>query len=254
MKFKNLEVTYNDLNTMREFIELYEDIQNTCDEYNEICRTTRKKYNIKEKDLLPTLQNMISINILRKCNTTDEEYEMLNQEYKELTTKYNSLLPYKKIIEINNELDIITLREFTPKNIRIIENKTNSDEKERKYEESIQREKIEENKSLTIRQVYIKIKYLYELYELIYEYQNQTKMIEKIKRKRKIKQVLKLENDIEFFEMFKNSIEQINNNMGPRIIEAIKQSRKIVGEERIENITIIAPQYVKGQYTKTKSA
>ena len=198
MNIKNLEVTHNDLNIMREFIELYEDIQNTCNEYNKICASTRKKYNIKEKDLLQTLQNMISINILRRCKTTDEEYTILNQEYKELTTKYNSLLPYSKVIEINNELDTITLKDFTQKNVKIEEKKN----LEEKYKESIKREKIEKNKKLTIRQTYVKIKYLYELYKLIYEYQNQTKVVEKIIIKRKIKQLLKQEIDIEFFETF----------------------------------------------------
>lgn len=225
-----LNICDYDINIIRNFIDLYEDTQASCEEYNKLCNEIRNEFQIHERPILKAIENRLN-ELLLKMKL--ENNKTLMNRYDELKNKYEQLKPYKKIIEINNSFGIIN------------------------------------SKTVNIRQLYVKIKYLYEIYEEINKYKNiknkwlisiiQTKKIRKIINKIDKKYGANIELINEYFALFKNNqamIEQFNHN--EKIIQALNESRKIVTDTKTINrqqsnmvITILpVPQYTKSTRLK----
>ena len=260
LNFEKIEVNYVDIELMKIFIEYYEDSQKYINEYNELCKNIRTKLKIsKEKSVIDELNNRINDNLIEKSHITDKnKYKKLEQEYQELMENYNKIKQYKKIIEINRKFDETTIGQLQ---------KTKQDE----YK------KFEKQKS-GIRVIYINIKYLYQIYRSIFEYninKKEPNFIKKLKLKQALKQIkpITIENEynfaniedieknIKFFNTYSETIAHFNESEGPKIIDAINETQK---EETIKidkNITIITnPKRTSNvlqeeqNYTKTKSA
>lgn len=235
MKIQNQEITEHMLEIMHQFIEYYEDIKKIYEEYNGICEQIKKRYNIPETDsLIEILENRINKNLIKRISTGDNE--QLECEYNELKKLYDQIYIYRNIINLKKEFDQKKLgMYFKQENLK-------------KIEITGIKEQLENKKNLSIEEVYINIKNIYELYSMIYEYEK-LPIIAKIKLKRLISKNQN-NNDI---PIIIGAIENFNEIEGPKIEEAIKKAKKEPNEIVIDQqITIITtPQK---QYVKTKSA
>lgn len=258
--FNKLKVDYVDIELMKTFIDYYEDSQKYINEYNELCKNIRTELKIsKEKSLIDELDKRINNNLIEKSHITEQsEYEKLDQEYQELIENYNKLKQYKKIIEINRKFDELTIKQY-------------QETKQNEYQN------FEKQKS-GIRIMYINIKYLYQIYRSIFEYninKKQPNFIKKLKLKQTLKQIkpIQMENEynfanmedieknINFFNTYSETIAHFNELEGPKIIDAINETQKTPIIKIDKNITIITtPKRTSNvlqeeqNYTKTKSA
>ncbi len=244
INIKNIDINYDDIILMENFIESYENSQKACDEYNDICREIRAKYNIsKGTSIINELNKKIDRNLIEKLNTKDpKKHEELEKIHEDLVKNYNKLSQFKKIVEINRNYDEKAIIEYEKKE------QSQQENNELFY-------KFKTQKS-GIRIMYANIKYLYQVYEIISRYnQGKQNIIEKIKLKKALKKIkpIKLDNEynfanienleqnIELFNSCREIIKQFNGYEGQKINIAINETRQEPSKIKIdENITIIA--------------
>ena len=178
----NIDINNNDLYMMKEFIDLYDDCQEKTKEYNELIDEFRKDEKLSEKmndgiGINKSLEKL-QTNIINKISTSKDpkELEALKEEYKKYNEMEKQLCKYDEITTIFNNMYASNLSEYFDKenNDKQIEENTKqeySDYTEEELEEQIKIEKLKNKKqqTCTITQIYLNIKYLYEICSKIYE-------------------------------------------------------------------------------------
>ena len=232
----------------------------------------------KELNLDAALNDLVTSTILEMSNCKNEskqkELKKELEKYQHVQTELNK---YEKIVKIYNEIYAGNLQKYF--NDKEIENKLEEkirkkylDYNEEEIQEQIKIEKKEylKRKACTITRIYINVKYLYEICTKLYKYEPKKKTrnpiillktkMQQLSIKRKIEKEYKekneiniiktegplfidmdsLEQNVEFYEMFKDAISSFVIDRSKEIIGAVKESE--IQTEEIEiapNMTIL---------------
>lgn len=283
----NIEINNIDLNLIKDFIDMYDDCQEKFNEYNELCNSLRNDERIKEhnnEELETTIKNII-IKIINETSSCKDKTKLqtLKEEYEKYNSAQFELKKYNNIIKIYNNMYAGDLSKYFNNNE--IDTRINEyvDEKYKEYteEEKEEQRKIEKNIYLkreksTITQIYINIKYLYEVCSKIYENTSKTKRkkglismiktkIQKLKLKKSITEIDQdyvkdneihlakiksnqttfidldsLEKNIEFYKMFKDPMYKYINENNKKINDARIEAEEEPKEIKIsENMTVL---------------
>ena len=283
INIENIPLSNVDINLIKDFIDLYEDIKDKIDEYNNLCDDIRTNIMIKEEisknpetDLIE-LFDKVRMNLIKRISSSKnaEELSELNKNIKELQIQSKKLNQYDNILKIYN--NTIYGRRFPSEYF-------DSKVEKNKYQY------IKQQQS-TITQVYRYVKYLYEICEKLYDYKPEKKSksllsviktkIKKLKLKRTIKKVKQdyikdnemniakidntlfididsLEQNFEYYKMFEGPIFKFIMDNNEKIKKAVDETEKPIENEIVvsnfteENKTEIIEVDRKGQIKKLK--
>ena len=283
----NIELKNIDLHLIKDFIDMYDDCQEKFDEYTKICIELRNDKKIKNSnnDNLEKSLNTIINNIINEIASSKDKnkLEILKKEYEKYSSIQEELKKYNNIIKIYNDMYAGNLAHyFNNEKLDMIINqyvneKYDDYSPEAKEEQKrIERDKYLKKENSTITQIYINIKYLYEICSKIYEnneFKTQKKglismiktKIKKLKLKKSINEIEQeyvkdneihlakikskettfidldsLEKNIDFYKMFKEPIFKYVNENNKKINDARIEAEKEKEEIKIsENVTVL---------------
>lgn len=264
MKLINCADINLDINSIENFIYLYELVIKYHKEYQELCNNIEKQYNIPNNSNIEKIILQKVAEILNKVNETTEESKKkeLMDKYNNLMNKYYELENYNKITKLFQEIQKESLKPYIePKSNdeigKMIDNKyPNLNESIRNYKIISEKEKIEEQQTSSIEQIYINVKYLIDALNIIRKYKETSmfNLTKKIKLKKEFKKlsynennnkynytnINDLDNNIEFVSIIFPQILQFNKENETKINEAVKEAQKLPEEIEIaDGMTII---------------
>lgn len=218
-------INKEDLEVIKNFIDIYEKVEQKYKEYCIICESIRKNiiYQNNKKENISLLENCKEINKIleQQIIQSKDEYrkKLVEQQRKNLNNQIEQMEKYMVIEKIYNEMYYGNLEEY-------FHQKHEEEKATIKYniKDELQEKDYYYNKKSTITQIYIRLKYLYNFNE---DVNNKEKIITDFEF---------LKNNLKFYEIFKPALRKFINNNKQNI-------EKII--ENIENQTNQEQEYIR---------
>ena len=205
MEKHNLDT--EDLNTIKNFIDLYEETIQKYKEYNGLCETVRKNiiyqtYKDSNLTIEENCKNIVEI-LTKEINNTNDEYrkKLLREQQTILMNQLGEIKKYTKIEEIYTSMYYGNISEYfeekqeEEKDTIVYNIKDEIPEKEYYY-----------NPKSTITQIYVRLKYIYDYYA---------------NKKNTLIDSDFLETNFKFYQVFKEPIQKYMNEKKELIEQTI---------------------------------
>jgi hypothetical protein len=217
-------LTKEDLNLIQEFTDMYEQTEQKYNEYNTLCESVRKNiiYQNYEQESLTMEENYKNIieELTKNINKEQDQYrkKLLIEQRINLINQIDTIKKYKPIEETYTNMyygNIEKYFEIEPvkeKATVVYNMKDELKEKEYYY-----------NQKSTIRQIYVRLKYIYDFYTEYY-----------INKKDVPIDFEFLNNNLKFYRIFKNAIKKYIKNNKEKIEQIINSLTIIEEKEYIQ--------------------
>ena len=163
------DLAKEDLNLIKEFIDIYEQTAQKYREYNILCESVRKNiiYQNYEQDNLTMEENCKNIieELNKSINIEKDEYrkKLLQEQKTNLTNQINTIKKYKKIEETYTHMYYGNIEKYFE-----IEPDKEKETIVYNLKDELQEKEYYYNPKSTIRQIYIRLKYIYDFYTEYY--------------------------------------------------------------------------------------
>ena len=213
-KYKEIyNLNTEDLNIIKEFIDLYEQTENQYKKYGLLCESISKNmiYQKYGKDSIKIIENCIFIikKLTEEINTTSDEYrkKLLTEQKKNITKQIEQMEKYKEIEKEFMNMYYGNLQDYFESEIE--------EEKETKIyniKDELQEKEYYYNKKSTITQIYTRLRYLYNFYREYYVNKKDINIDFEF-----------LKNNLKFYQIFKEAIKKYTEDNKKRITQIIDE-------------------------------
>ena len=218
------ELTQEDLNLIKEFIDIYEETAQKYREYSTLCESVRKNiiYQNYKQDNLTLEENCENIieELTKSINIEKDEYrkKLLKDQKINLINQIDTVKKYKKIEETYTTMYYGNLEEY-------FETEPKKEKETIVYnpKDELQEKEYYYNPKSTIRQIYIRLKYIYDFYTEYY-----------INKKDIPVDFEFSNNNLKFYRIFKNAIKKYISENKNTIEQTINSLAIIEEKENIQ--------------------